>query len=486
MPRPVLLPILLLAALYVALAVLYAVRTPAWQAPDEPAHYNYVAQVAAFGCCPVIEDGDWDNAYLETLKANEFAPDLLANLPAIEYEDHQPPLYYLLLTPFYTLSSGNLVVLRIVTAFIGLTVVLYTYIIATLVMPNRRGVAFAAAAFVALLPQFLGITASVNNDALAWSLIGLALIGTRVYLRFERRGVGDEVGLGVLVGLALVTKVSTIFLLGVVPVAILLRWLRTRAENLELKPQRRRERRGETSTQERTNVEEHSSASFAPLRFDQLLLRWIAFLIPALLIAGVWWARNSATYGFPDVFGLAAHDRVVVGQQRTADLIALVGTGEYLNRAFTTTFQSFFGQLGWMALPLPMWAYIGIGVLLLLAIGGWGMGWLARERHTERNPVQRDMALVLALVGVLALAQYVYYNTEFVQFQGRYLFTGIIPFALLLAGGLDGWLRWAAARGVLARYGRWRPYALAAVIFLFVPLNLWLLWRVIPGLAPGI
>ncbi|MDX2139540.1 MAG: hypothetical protein SF123_15755, partial [Chloroflexota bacterium] len=80
MSRPALLPLLLLAALYLALATLYAVRTPDWQAPDEPAHYNYIAQVAAFGCCPVIEDGDWDNAYLETLKANQFAPDLLTNL----------------------------------------------------------------------------------------------------------------------------------------------------------------------------------------------------------------------------------------------------------------------------------------------------------------------------------------------------------------------------------------------------------------------
>ncbi|MDX2141639.1 MAG: DUF2142 domain-containing protein, partial [Chloroflexota bacterium] len=460
---------------------------------DEPAHYNYIAQVAAFGCCPVIEDGDWDNAYLETLKANQFAPDLLTNLPAVEYEDHQPPLYYLLLTPFYTLSNGSLTVLRIVTVFMALTVVLYTYIVTTLVMPNRRGVAFAAAAFVALLPQFLGITGSVNNDALAWSLIGLALIGALVYLRFERRGVGDEVGLGVLVGLALVTKVSTIFLLGVVPVAILLRWLRQPSPPTppsalhSVVPQGE----GRIGRRDGEDAKHDSSAPLHPRapalkNLRSLLLRWVAFLIPALLIAGVWWGRNIVTYGFPDVFGLAAHDRVVVGQLRTADLIDQLGTGEYLSRAFTTTFQSFFGQLGWMSLPLPSWAYSAIGVLLLLAIGGWVVGWLARERDSEPNPVQRDMALVLVLVGVLALAQYIYYNTEFVQFQGRYMFTGIIAFALLVAGGMDGWLRWAEARGVLSHYARLRPYALAALILLLVPLNLWLLWRVIPGLSPGI
>ena len=55
----VLLGLLLLA--YLALGVLFAARTPAWQTPDEPAHYNYVGQVAGGGL-PVIARGDWDQA----------------------------------------------------------------------------------------------------------------------------------------------------------------------------------------------------------------------------------------------------------------------------------------------------------------------------------------------------------------------------------------------------------------------------------------
>ena len=52
---------------YLFIAVLYAVNTPAWQVPDEPAHYNYIRQVAEKGCCPEIRPGDWDNTYLEQL-----------------------------------------------------------------------------------------------------------------------------------------------------------------------------------------------------------------------------------------------------------------------------------------------------------------------------------------------------------------------------------------------------------------------------------
>jgi hypothetical protein len=51
--------------LYVALATLFAVYTPPWQAPDEPAHYNYVGYVAAHGDFPVLRMGDYSHTYLE-------------------------------------------------------------------------------------------------------------------------------------------------------------------------------------------------------------------------------------------------------------------------------------------------------------------------------------------------------------------------------------------------------------------------------------
>ncbi len=49
-------------AVYFVLAGLFAVNTPAWQAPDEPAHYNYVAYVAEQGGFPVLHFGDYPHA----------------------------------------------------------------------------------------------------------------------------------------------------------------------------------------------------------------------------------------------------------------------------------------------------------------------------------------------------------------------------------------------------------------------------------------
>ena len=60
-PRLWLVVILLL---YVVLAFRFAALTPAWQAPDEPAHYNYIAHIAQTGSLPILQMGDYDQATL--------------------------------------------------------------------------------------------------------------------------------------------------------------------------------------------------------------------------------------------------------------------------------------------------------------------------------------------------------------------------------------------------------------------------------------
>ena len=88
---------LLLAAgfgAFVVLGVAYAVRTPIWQNPDEPAHFNYVAFVAQTGGLPVLDQGDWDSDLLELVKNGQ-----LERVDQIRYEDWQPPLFYLLAAP---------------------------------------------------------------------------------------------------------------------------------------------------------------------------------------------------------------------------------------------------------------------------------------------------------------------------------------------------------------------------------------------------
>jgi hypothetical protein len=94
-----LLPAILLA--YLLLGTLYAVHTPAWQAPDEPAHYNYIQYLAEQRRFPILKPGDFPAQYLEEIKAAHFPPEM--SIAPIRYEYHQPPLYYLLAVPVYRL-----------------------------------------------------------------------------------------------------------------------------------------------------------------------------------------------------------------------------------------------------------------------------------------------------------------------------------------------------------------------------------------------
>jgi 4-amino-4-deoxy-L-arabinose transferase-like glycosyltransferase len=393
---------------YGSVGALYAVFTPPWQAPDEPAHYNYVVQVAEEGCCPVIAPGDWDEAYLEELKTEQFPDD--ADLSEIEYEDHQPPLFYLLSLPGYLAGAGVLTALRLVSLVIGAGVVVSTYLVGAQLFPQQRTLALAAAAFTAFLPQHVAMMASVNNDSLAEALGGFVLVASLAYLGNpiapdrETRSRPHPAILGIMVGLAYLTKL-TVYLpaTAAVGLAIILRW---RAEKRSI-------------------------------RWLLTQTAWAAG--PALTLGGLWWVRNIVRYGWPDFLGQAAHEAVVVGQPRTAALVAEGGFGPYLGRFLTTTYHSFWGQFGWMGVPMPPRVYLITGVFGIVILIGLALALSRFDGWRNLPQPARAGAWVLVGTALAATVNYVGYNLTFVQFQGRYLYPALIPLALLVALGGWGW-----------------------------------------------
>lgn len=428
--------------LYAVLVSAYAIRTPAWQSPDEPAHYNVIAQINENGCCPIIEMGDWDSAYLDTLKSAEFAPELLDEIGSVQYEDHQPPLYYLAAAPIYRVTNGSLTALRLFSAFLGGITIWLAYRVGRSAFPARPLIALGAAGFIAFIPQHLAILASVNNDAASGVVMGVGVLALVGYLKGDRVPVW---ALGVIGGFGWLTKANTIGLGAVMAAAILYRWWTTGDQR----------------------------------RFGVLVRDALVFSVPLIGLAAIWWARNIGVYGFPDVLGLAAHDRVVVGQMRTAEILAQVGWGEYLRRAAETTFNSFWGQFGWMGLPLTAGMYWGI-VVGIGAVTLGGVIGLIRRVRADADDRRWLWALVWLLIA-LAAAQYVYYNTSFYQVQGRYLYPALIPLGLLVGWSIDVWGR-VITRG---RGGALAWLALTPLVGLAL-LSAYLVWRVIPILAPGI
>ncbi len=534
----------LIVAGYLGVGALFGVLTPPWQAPDEPAHYNYVAQLAGDGCCPVIQPGDWDGAYQEEIISARFPPDQLDDLPTIEYEDHQPPLYYLLLTSVFRLSDGDLIALRLTSVLFGLATVVGAYGVGRLLLPGREPVVLAAAALVAFVPQHLAILGSVNNDSLAEAIIAATLFACLLYVRGGRPpvamrwgavitliaialgiGVGGAIRpvplmigglcialalaihlraydrwpliLGGLLGLALVTKATAYFLVAVVALAVILRPIvdaaggstlrtsRTALKLMDALSKLRPDGADVTPNPTRTRVSliRRLRKTYAPVlarrRADIFRALLVVFGV-ALVFGGVWWVRNVMVYGFPDVLGLTAHDAVVVGQPRTVDRIAEVGVSQYFRDSARTTFNSYWGQFGWMAQPLPTWAYRLIGLMLAVSVGGYLLDglYLRRADKYRLTPAGWAGVVLLALTGFLAAAAYIYYNLTFLQLQGRYLYPALIPFALLVANGLHAWVRWGARGRNLLLYIT--PVAMGAFGLLAIYV---LIMRIVPYLS---
>lgn len=430
---------------YLVAGTLFAIYTPAWQAPDEPAHYNYVAQVAEKGCCPQIEAGDWQSAYQQDLTTFKFAPEYLEGLDTIQYEDHQPPLYYLLASVVYQLTDGELVALRLLSVGLGAVVVILSYVIGKRILPHQPQIALGVMALVAFQPQHLSMMSAVNNDVLGELAVALALLWIIRYLQTERIPVWQ---LGLIAGFGLLSKTTAYFLVGLIPLAIGLKW------------------------------------HFQKRPLAELMRSLGVFLLIAVGMGSLWWLRNISVYGFPDFLGLAAHDVAVADQMRRVEYIAEHGSLVYLQEITRVTFNSFWGQFGWMALPLDGlfdgWIYRGFALLTFAGLSGAILsGWSQPSDADHSAQVRTQIGFIFLAALMLVALAYLYYNIEFLQWQGRYLFAGLIPLAWLLVYGLDFWRglilsRWAASRWLTA----------LAMMSLFT-LDMYLLFEVIvPHLSP--
>ena len=400
--------LLLIIVGYLAAGVCYAHFTPPWQAPDEPAHYNYVRYLVEKGRLPVLQRGDYPHDYLEEIKAQRFPAEM--SIAPLRYEFHQPPLYYALASVVYRMTGGSLLALRLLCVLLGAGLLVVSWALVQAVFPERPALALETTAFVAFLPMHLAMTSAVNNDALAELLLAASLLGLMRYLQAKETGPLRAVGLGLLIGLGLVTKISALIALPLVLVVILI---------------------APRGGRERTR--------------DGLLILGLAGLV--LL---PWLVRNHLIYGGLDLLGLGRHNQIVVGQPRTAEWLAQMGWIGLLQAFARTTFQSFWGQFGWMGVLLDSRLYMLLKLLSgLVALGallcvvrnlrparhreGDGPGGYLRQ---QPEPSQWRLLGLLILWLVFTFLSYLWYNLQFVQHQGRYLFPALIPLGLIFAIGL--------------------------------------------------
>ena len=421
--------VVLIIAAYLVIGTLYAVKTPAWQVPDEPAHYNYVRYIVEHRALPVLQPGDFDGKYIEQFATPENTFHL--SIAPLRYESWQPPLYYVLATPIYLATNGSLLALRLFSVALSGLLIVVAFSIVRQIAPGSLALALGAAAFVAFVPQHVAMMAGAQNDGVAELL--LAVIVLQISNLKYQISKSKWVTLGVLLGLALLTKVTIYIAVPLVAMAI---WLAYRSQS-------------------------------APRKWTWLIQRGILVFGPALILGSLWWIRNIAVYGWPDFLVSIRHTAVVVGQPTSAEWIAQYGWGYLLQHFFTVTFQSFWGQFGWMGVPMPPRYYVALGALSLAALAG--CVWAAAPRL--KSILADTRIQFLGAWVVLTVLVYIYYNTNFVQHQGRYLFPALIPIGLMFTVGLRQW--------TLFLPRAWRDVALAVPFAALAALDLIALFRMI-------
>lgn len=432
----------IIVVIYLALAALYAVFTPKWQAPDEPAHFNYIRAIAETGALPVLQFGDYDHAYLEQIKAAKFPPTM--PIDAIRYEAYQPPLYYLAATPVYLAARGagldaTVIALRLFSVALGALVLLVAFRIVRAIFPDDNLLALATVGVMATVPQHLAVSASISND-LAAELV-LILILWLAVARVQSRISNLQFSIlgGILFGAALLTKTTAY-----VPGALLLvasgAWRVTR---------------------DGTRITHHAVRST------------LYVFALAALIALPMFARGALVYGVTDPLGIARHDAVVVGQPTTAEVLAQRGAARVAFDFFVVTFKSFWAQFGWMGVLVNDRIYVALALLCAVALLGFTFHVSRLIRHpTVLTATQRACLGLLMLLLAVAFADYVAYNFKFLQFQGRYLFPALVSIAFVLVVGL---------RELIAREYQRVVFALLYVVMVALDV-VCLFWFIVPQL----
>jgi 4-amino-4-deoxy-L-arabinose transferase-like glycosyltransferase len=409
--------LLVIVAVYCALGFAYAVETPKWQTPDEPAHYNYVVYLAENWRFPVLQMGDYPHEYLAEIKAAKFPPEM--SIEPIRYEYHQPPLYYLVAAAIYRISTPlgfeiQFLALRLLSVLLGAMFLVIAYSIVREVFPENPFLALTATAVIATVPMFVAISAAINNDTLSDLILALVIwLGVReIRVGLSRR---QTVAVGLLVALALLTK-TTIYvpvMLSVLVAFIVRGW-------------------------------KHGWPG---------LLRRLGTVYGLGVLLSCWWfVRNALTYGGLDLFGWHRHDSIVVGQPTTAQWIADQGLARTVQDFFTVSFRSFWAQFGWMGVLIDSRLYALLGIVsATVALGFVLWLWRIARNRALLTTFQGWALLLLLLVALVVAMAHVSYNVKFVQHQGRYLFPALVPIGLAFALGISEWVLLIAR--LIARLG---------------------------------
>jgi hypothetical protein len=272
----------------------------------------------------------------------------------------------------------------------------------------------------------------LNSDSLATLLASASLAMLVLVARSERVTARTAIGTGVLLGLALLTKHTTLFL---VPLAAIVFAIA---------------------------VSREARAGHGP---RGALLTMGAIAVVFAICGWMYW-RNASLYGDP--LAMSAHNAAFTSSKIPDNLVWPWLWGGFLPQVFS----SLLGRFGWFHLqPHPALVWAG-AVLTLCACLGFAR--LLIDRAVRPRPLW-----LLASACLLVFAGTAHFNTTAPQPQGRLLFPAVAPAAVVFAAGLLRFLQMLRLQRVGLALCALPPVLGTVVLFG------WFAPALDPALAPG-
>jgi hypothetical protein len=416
--------LLLLLGMALVRGVMYIAAVPPWQAPDETGHFEYAWLIARDGELPNREDVspalerevlgslyEWRYGVYtgRTLpkqmppRTNELSRSIFAQRSRTVRSERFSLAYVWQALFLLPVRHQGLVLqlyaARFSSVVLNVLIVWLAWRIFNEVVPERPRLAAAMTAFLVFLPQHTFINASVSDGPLAELAAGAVLYGWLLLFRRGRTRVASIKGGGLVAAgtaVAMWTKKTGAFLLPLdVGALVLLMVLRFRGA-----ARRRR---------------------VVTLASGLVLGGILVVLLVQTPVGRAMGRQIEAWWTAPDVY--------------------LENEQVSLDQALWRTYDSFWGQFGWMNVRVGYGWYVLTYALGLVAMEGWAWprwhGWRVSRR------AKAVLGLGLALAVAVWLGFVMLTPRGIVFFQGRYLFPAVAPAGFFLVGG---WARWVPER----------------------------------------
>ena len=281
---------------------------------------------------------------------------------------------------------------RLVNILFGAATVYVTWLLGCALWPKRPFLALGGAAFIAFNPMFIYLAGAVNNDVIA-ALAGTIIMLACVQLVQDENGLSRRWGiqLGLLFGIALLSKFNLLAIGGVMATAVtLVAW-----------------------------------------RKNQWRLWLEVALISGLftlLVSGWWFGRNQMLYGEP------------TGVQRLTELWGMRDPSESWGIAIyelTPTWTSLWGRFGYGQIPLPAAVY----TLLrwLVGVGFLGLFIPIVRRRDEDKRLERPLLLLAINMLLFFIVVFNYLLISPAGAMGRFYFPALSSLSLLCFYGWSCW-----------------------------------------------